>query len=268
MRRLLSFECGGDTLGASLDPGTGRTGILFVTGGSQTRIGSHRMFERLAAALSAQGHACFRYDRRGVGDSDGRDPGYRASEPDIVAAAAAFRRECPQVDRILGLGLCDGASALSLFGAAAGLCGLILVNPWLVEAEANDMPAEAIKHHYRKRLLSRDGWNRILSGAISYRKLLKGILKIVSPPPSGLAGEVASALTRGRLPAQLLLAEGDATAIAAEAEWNKPVFATVRKANPAPVHLATDSHTFARPGDMDALLQACLSAIRSLSSRG
>ena len=74
----------------------------------------------------------------------------------------------------MGLGLCDGATALALFGKAAGLDALILVNPWLVEAEADAPPPAAIRAHYRKRLLSREGWKKILSGAVDYRKLLKG----------------------------------------------------------------------------------------------
>ena len=67
----------------SLDGAGGATGLLLVTGGSQTRIGSHRMYERLAKALADNGYPCFRFDRRGVGDSDGEDPGFRGSGPDL-----------------------------------------------------------------------------------------------------------------------------------------------------------------------------------------
>ena len=45
MRRLLSFECEGAELAASSIPAAGATGLLLVTGGSQTRAGSHRMYE-------------------------------------------------------------------------------------------------------------------------------------------------------------------------------------------------------------------------------
>ncbi|MGZ8998931.1 MAG: hydrolase 1, exosortase A system-associated, partial [Allosphingosinicella sp.] len=85
MRRLLTLQCEGAALGASLDEAKGRTGLLLVTGGTQTRIGSHRVFERLAIALAAAGYPCFRYDRRGVGDSEGIDPGWRGSAPDLEA---------------------------------------------------------------------------------------------------------------------------------------------------------------------------------------
>ncbi|HEU0134575.1 MAG TPA: hydrolase 1, exosortase A system-associated, partial [Allosphingosinicella sp.] len=189
MRRLLSFDCDGLALGASLDAAGGTTGLIFVTGGTQTRIGSHRMYERLALALAGEGWPCFRYDRRGVGDSEGEDPDYKESGPDLAAAAAAFRREQPQLERLIGFGLCDGASTLALHGRSAGLDGYILANPWFVEAEAGAPPAAAIKSRYKDQLLSLDGWKRLLSGSISYRKVLKGLARIVSSRPSSLAGE-------------------------------------------------------------------------------
>jgi alpha-beta hydrolase superfamily lysophospholipase len=160
MRRLLSVDCDGSALGASLDCAGGTTGLLFVTGGTQTRIGSHRMYERLAFALAGTGWPCLRFDRRGVGDSEGSDPDFRGSGPDLEAAAAAFRREQPQLTRMLGFGLCDGASALALHGKAAGLDGFVLVNPWFVEAEAGEPAAAAIRSRYREQLLSLKGWNR------------------------------------------------------------------------------------------------------------
>jgi exosortase A-associated hydrolase 1 len=261
MRRLLTFRCEGAALAASLDAAAGPTGILIVTGGSQTRIGSHRMFERLAQGLAAAGHPAFRFDRRGVGDSESEDPGFRGSGPDLAGAAAAFRSQSLGLQRVIGLGLCDGATAGALFGAAAGLDGLILVNPWLVEAEADAPPPAAIRRHYRERLTSLQGWKKIATGAISWRKLLKGFSKIAKAAPSPLAADVAAALEAGKRPVALILARGDATAIAAEAEWRSARFAAVREASPPVLHVETDSHTFARPGDEAALLRACLAAL-------
>jgi exosortase A-associated hydrolase 1 len=264
VRRLLSFECEGAALGASLDPADGSTGLLFVTGGTQTRIGSHRMYERLAAELAEAGWPCFRYDRRGVGDSDGEDPDFKDSGPDLAAAAAAFRREQPRLTRLLGFGLCDGASTLALHGKAAGLDGYVLVNPWFVESEAGEPAAAAIKSRYKEQLLSLDGWKRLLSGSISYRKVLKGLRKIVESKPSSLAGEIAASLQKARVPAQLVLATRDATAIAAQAEWNSPAFRPIREANPEPLTIDSDAHTFSRPGDEEALLAAVRTALERL----
>lgn len=262
MRRLLTFACKGEPIGASLDDAAGATGVLIVTGGSQTRIGAHRLFERLTLRLADEGFPCLRFDRRGVGDSGGADPGYRASGPDIAAAAAALRREVPPLERVIGLGLCDGATALALQTATAGVDALILINPWLIEAEADAPPPAAIRRHYRDRLLSKEGWRMIITGAVSYRKLLQGVAKIAKPPhASSLALDVAAALRRGRRPTALILAEGDATAVAAAAEIKGTAFAgligSTRK-------VATDSHTFAKAGDSEALLAAVLAALRAI----
>lgn len=268
MRRLLTIDCGGAALGASLDGSAGKIGLLMVTGGTQTRIGSHRMYERLAKRLAEGGFPCLRYDRRGVGDSEGEDPDWRKSGPDIAAASAAFRAECPQVERLIGFGLCDGASALAFHGKHAGLGGLILLNPWLVEPQTGTIAPAAVKAHYRQRLMSLEGWKKLLSGSVSYKKLFKGIGSIAAAAPSSLAEEVAAALERGGLPVELILASRDGTAIAAEAEWVKPAYSRIRAASPPPQRIDSDSHTFARSGDEEALARAVLTALQRLSGRG
>lgn len=263
MRRLLTFPCAGAELAGSLDEAVGAIGLLLVTGGSQTRIGSHRMYERLARALAEQGFPCFRYDRRGVGDSDGEDPGFKGSGPDLKAAAVAFRTKAPALERVIGLGLCDGATAIALFGREAGLDGLILVNPWLVEAEANEPPPAAIRAHYRQRLLSREGWKKILSGAVDWRKLLSGVRRILRRDDSApLARETAAALRAGGLRAWLILAEGDATGIAAVQELKAAAFRGLVEGREI---IKSDSHTFARAGDAAALAAAAVRAMKALS---
>lgn len=264
MRRLLTFPCEGAELAASLDGAGGATGLLMVTGGSQTRIGSHRMYERLANELADNGFPCFRYDRRGVGDSAGEDPGFKASGPDLKAAATAFRTAAPDVERVFGFGLCDGATALALFGRDAGLDGLLLVNPWLVEAEAGEPPPAAIKRHYARQLTSREGWKKILSGAVDWRKLLKGLRKISGKHEgSPLARETATALRAAGLRAWLILAEGDATGIAAARELEASAFKGLIEGREI---IKSDSHTFAREGDEAALLAAVVRALKALTS--
>ena len=259
-RRLLTLECEGEALGASIDEAMGEVGVLIVTGGSQTRIGSHRLFERLAASLAEAGFSSLRFDRRGVGDSSGNDPGFKHCEPDITAAAAAFRDEAPPVRRVIGLGLCDGATALALSGA--GLDGYILINPWLVETEADAPPPAAIRDHYRKQLTSLSGWKKIASGAVSYRKLLKGVAKIAQPQSgSPLAALVADGLRRNRRPTVLILASADGTAVAAAAELKAPAFEDLIDTT---YRIDSDSHTFAKPGDLPALTAAVVDALGKL----
>jgi exosortase A-associated hydrolase 1 len=264
MRRLTAFSCAGAELAGSLDLADGATGLVMVTGGSQTRIGSHRMYERLAKSLVSKGYSCIRFDRRGVGDSAGDDPGFRGSGPDIAAAAAALRRECPALARVIGLGLCDGATAIALFGRESGLDGLILVNPWLVEAEAGAPAPAAIRSHYRRRLLSLEGWKKILLGAVNYRKLFRGLAKVSARDRGApLAAGTAAALAASRIRAWLILAEGDATAIAAAGELKRPAFDGLIEGKEK---IPSDSHTFARPGDEAALLAATVRALAALDN--
>ena len=267
MRRLIAFSCEGATMAGSVDVGESAAqrdmGVLLVIGGSQTRIGSHRMYERLSKALADKGYACFRYDRRGVGDSEGVDAGFRGSGPDLKAAADAFRSEVPGLTRITGFGLCDGATALALYGDEAGLDGLILANPWLVEAEEGAPAPAAIRAHYRKRLLSWSGLKRLFTGAVNLRKLWGGIRKLFSRrKPESLSNDVAQALLRHRIPAEMILCTGDNTAIAADAEvraWPHPELIRATQL------IETDSHTFARPGDDAMLLTMVETALAELA---
>ncbi len=261
MRRLLTFSCDGMTLAATLDDSASEIGLLMVTGGSQSRIGSHRMYERLARTLSENRVSCLRFDRRGVGDSEGEDPGFRGGAPDLVAAAAAFRREAPAVRHLFGFGLCDGATALALHGGALALDGAILVNPWLVEADAETPPAAAVRAHYRARLLSLDSWKRLLTGAVNLRKLWRGIARLFRREDTILASETADALRRLALPTCVILATGDATAIAAGSALKSSDFNGL---NIIIQELDSDSHTFARPGDEAALAAAVMDALRRL----
>ncbi|WP_156680964.1 hydrolase 1, exosortase A system-associated [Sphingomonas profundi] len=268
MRRLTTFACQGATLAASIDPAAGATGLLIVTGGTQVRIGAHRGMMQLAATVAAAGCPAFRFDRRGVGDSEGDDPGFAGSGPDIAAAVAAFRRECPHVERIVGFGLCDGATALAMHHAAAGLDGLILANPWTVEPQAGLPPAAAIRRRYAERLLDPKAWWRLASGAIDYRAALRGLASIVRRrAPAPLAHAMGGALAAGAVPVEIVLASGDATAIAFDAEWQGPGFAAARRGGRIGiVRLDTRSHSFAAGDDPDRLAAICVTALAGLEA--
>ncbi|RZM08134.1 MAG: hydrolase 1, exosortase A system-associated, partial [Sphingomonas sp.] len=91
MRELITFACEGETLAATLDDAVGMTGLLIVSGGNEIRSGAHRGMATLAHRLAETGIPIFRYDRRGVGDATGDNGGFLTAEPDLIAAAAAFR---------------------------------------------------------------------------------------------------------------------------------------------------------------------------------
>ena len=72
---------------------------------------------------------------------------------------------------------------------------------------------------------------------------------------------LAEALRASGLSAGWVLAEGDATAIAAAHELGKPHWRGLAERRQS---LATDSHTFSRPGDMAAFEAAVLEALAQL----
>ena len=86
MKRLhLSFECREDRCAATLDSAPGTTGLLMVSGGNEIRAGAFNGQSRLAAEIAAAGFPVFRFDRRGIGDSEGTNRGFRKSTKDIAA---------------------------------------------------------------------------------------------------------------------------------------------------------------------------------------
>ena len=246
VRRLLSFPCAGETLAGTLDEGAGATGLMIVSGGNEVRAGAHRGMALLAARLATTGVPVFRFDRRGVGDGSGENGGYAGSAPDLLAAVAAFRAHAPQVERLVGFGNCDAATALALFGRTAGLDAVLLANPWVVETD--DLPpAAAIRRRYAERLLDPATWWRLASGRVDLGKLARGLRRVATPEPRALADRVVAAIAGWGDGAQILLAEGDATAIAfADAARARRLFTATER-------VATASHSFARPADAAAL---------------
>lgn len=270
MRRPLTFDCAGATLAGMAHPADGHIGVLIVTGGVQTRAGSHRGFVDLADRLAAAGHPVLRFDRRGVGDSDGDDPGFRHSAPDIAAALAAFGAAFPNIRRIVGWGLCDGASALALHGADLGLDGLILANPWTRDSDQpTDLPPRAaLAARYRDRLTDPRQWGRLLRGGLDWRKAIAGLRHLAkTEPPSDLTRAVAEGLDRFDRPTLVLLAERDATAQAFAALWRQPAFVAVRPRAPT-IPIAGATHTFAGAAAAAAMAEACIDWLGRFGSSG
>ena len=165
MSRLhLTFNCEGSTLGATLDTAPLTTGLLIVSGGNEIRSGAFRGQARLAQIIAKRGFPVFRYDRRGVGDSEGENLGFEDSRDDIRAAIEAFRAIAPQVNRVVALGNCDAASALML-AEGAGCDALVLSNPWTIEDGEDDTPPpQAIRSRYLEKLRNPKEIGRLLRG--------------------------------------------------------------------------------------------------------
>lgn len=262
MRRPLTFDCQGATLAGVLHPAAGDIGVVIVSGGVQTRAGSHRGFVALADRLAAAGYPTLRFDRRGVGDSDGVDGGFRNSAADIAAAIGALRTAFPQLKQIIGWGLCDGAAALALNAAILGFDGLILANPWTRDVDdTTDLPPRAaVAARYRQRLTSPGEWLRIARHGLDIRKAVRGVHRLTQREPlSQTARDLAAAVAAYAGPVKLLLSGRDATAQAFAALWRTAPFRPARSRRDIDLQTLPDAtHTFARADDAEAMAEACI----------
>lgn len=226
-RQHLTFPCEGATLVGTLDRETAShsAGLLIVSGGNELRSGAWSGQAQLAARLAGEGFPVFRYDRRGVGDSEGENLSFRHSGPDIAAALAAFRAAMPHLSRVVAFGNCDAAAALMINAPALELDALVLANPWTIDGEEapEAMPASAIRSRYLAKLANpREIW-RLLTGGVNLAKLAKGLRSAAAPSaaPRGLVKEMKAGLSAFTGQTTILLASRDRTAQMFSEVWDR-----------------------------------------------
>lgn len=263
MSRLpLTFRCKDLRLAATLDTAPGTAGLLIVSGGNEIRAGAFGGQAELAARIARAGFPVFRFDRRGVGDSEGENLGFRRSAKDITAAIEAFRAIAPQIERVIAFGNCDAASALMLAGGA-GCDGLVLSNPWTIEAgadgisNASTLPPDAIRARYANKLRNPREVARLLGGGVDLGKLARGLVRSLRPvpPPSSLAQEMREGLAGFTGEVRILLATADRTSQVFESAWDK-TDPRIRRCEGA-------GHAYVEPAHRDWLKAELLSALRA-----
>jgi exosortase A-associated hydrolase 1 len=236
-RKHFTLACEGLQLAASLDMAGATTGLLIVTGGNELRSGPWSSQSQLAQRIAASGFPVMRFDRRGVGDSEGTNGSFLASGPDIAAALHAFRAHVPTLKKVVAYGNCDAASALML-AKGAGCDALVLANPWTFDPEPKPepetrvveptpeptpMPPAALRSYYLRRLFNPAALKRLFSGKVKVSAMTESLVDSVrpAPPPSTLAQNMAEGLAEFGGPVAILLAENDRTAQAFKAVWDK-----------------------------------------------
>lgn len=252
MRGIISFPCNGDLLAGTLDQADGDIGLLIVSGGNEIRSGAYAGQASMAEHFSALGIPVFRFDRRGVGDSEGVNGGFEQAAEDIDAAIDMFRRAAPHINRIIAFGNCDAATALMLHAKAPLLYGLILANPWTIDPPMHNdtapVPdASVIRARYWARIKNPRTLLDLVSGKINLSKLANGLKKASKPVQMSVLGrKLSDALSQSDTPISIIVAERDTTAMAFMAAWNSSICESVRRRpNIQLASYPTASHSFA-----------------------
>lgn len=276
-RSHTAFACGSSTLAATLDTASANTGaktsantsaktgistgLLIVSGGNELRSGAFCGQAQLARRIAEAGFPVLRFDRRGIGDSEGENRGFRHSGADIRAAIAAFHALVPGLERVIALGNCDAASALML-NRGEGCAGLILSNPWVSEGEeetdvqALHLPA-TLRQRYAKKLGKPSEIIRLLRGDVDLGKLARGLVvagRGAPPAAPPLLDEMAHNLAQFDGKATILIAEDDRIGQIFAALWDKDD-ARLYGCEGA-------SHAYVEPHAREWLYQKVLSALR------
>ena len=251
----------------STAPPTPRSAGCFVVGGTQTRVGPHRLYERLAARLAEAGHAVIRFDRRGVGDSAGRgSAAIAASGPDIAAAARRASRALSTSRSRIAASACATArprwrcmaARRSSIGAGARQS---------VGGRAERRPAARRRD---PRPLSRGGCSiprrgaRLLRGGVDLGKLARGVARSRARDDDQLADALRARHCRRRRRDRARRGRRHRTGVrgrvARSAADTRPAARSLR--------IATASHSFADPAAFEALAALlAYSAARASASK-
>lgn len=260
MREQITWNIGTDQIFASLDvpdDRSSKSALIIVSGGNEIRSGSHNSQSQMAQYMSAKGYYVLRYDRRGVGDSQGENTGFENSRDDILAATKFMRDTIGPEAKISAFGNCDAASALILNGDGLGLNALILANPWTYDPieqieESNEVAhqapsASAIRARYWARIKNPRSLIDLFSGKIDLSKLIKGLMRASKKEElSILSQAINKKLSDAQIPIDILIADKDSTAMAFMAAYNSKDIAEVREnPNVKISKLDSASHSFA-----------------------
>lgn len=178
------------------------TAILLFNAGTVHHVGPHRLYVTLARNIAALGHACFRFDLEGIGDSVLQSAGrenhpYPETAGTDARAAIEYLRERFGYRRFIAVGLCSGAHTAFHAGLDLeddAISELILINP-LTYYWVEGMSLATSRHFrdvlsYKKSIRNPESWLKLLRGKAD----LKNVVRVALSHPRTVVKSCCDAL--------------------------------------------------------------------------
>jgi exosortase A-associated hydrolase 1 len=190
----LRFNCNGSSLVGIVDVPERplQRGLLLLAEGAGYRVGSHRQFTLLSRALAQRGIPVMRFDRRGMGDSEGEPRAGDAIDDDVRAALKEFFMHIPDMKETVILGLGDAAAAAALYAPQdERVRGLVLLNPQVRKPRGD----ESLGYHYLARLGEVAFWKRVAAGKVDISASAAALRQNVRERRSALPRRLVASLS-------------------------------------------------------------------------
>jgi pimeloyl-ACP methyl ester carboxylesterase len=169
-------------------PSRTRDAVIFLNVGSNHRVGSNRMYVKMARTLAARGITSLRFDVSGIGDSLGSSETenrlYRAEAVQEAQAIMTELTSLRDIERFYLVGLCSGAYlAFKTACADPRVAGQVLINAQTFSWKQGDTLDVTLRKNYRstrfyaQNMWKPTTWKRVLRGEVNARGIASTLAK-------------------------------------------------------------------------------------------
>lgn len=265
-------------------PQPGAPLVVFINSGMNIRSGYGRQSTDMARVLAASGIASFRWDLRGVGETEDRPDGkYPLYVEDTVNEFRAVLDHVTPPEGVIVLGTCSGAYlAFHTICADERIRAAILVNLYKFDWDRNDDLDAIMRHQFRSTasyaslLKRREAWLRLVRGdiriaAISRHLFGAGLARVQGKIAALLrsradrarmvAGRIASLRRRGQR-LVLIYSAGDVGIADAHAQLGRSPRGITRRLGRELLIVPGADHNFSTDGAQERLTEIVLDLVR------
>ncbi|MHB1328113.1 MAG: serine aminopeptidase domain-containing protein [Gemmatimonadales bacterium] len=168
--KVLKFGASRGLVGILTEPapgGAAKPTVILLNSGILHHVGASRLYVQVARRLATSGHAAFRFDFSGIGDSESRKDTLGAADSAVVETREAMDLLAARRgnDRFILFGLCSGADmGFKVAGQDDRVVGLIQLDPFAYRTTGYFL------RHYGPKLLSPKAWVRFVSARLAKRR--------------------------------------------------------------------------------------------------